>query len=63
MTINGAPYHKDALPPRSERLAADWKPWFEACISMFGVDRRMFESNFSYDKGVCSHVSVWDAFK
>jgi L-fuconolactonase len=63
MTTNGAAYHKNALPPRSERLAADWKPWFEACIDVFGADRCMFESNFSYDKGMCSYVSVWNAFK
>ena len=63
MPVNGFDYHKDERPPSSERIAADWKPWIQPCIEMFGVERCMFESNFPVDKGMCSYPVVWNAFK
>ena len=35
----------------------------ETLIEAFGPDRCMFESNFPVDKGLCSYVSCWNAFK
>ena len=63
MSVNGFDYHNDDLPPHSDQLASDWKPWIVSSIEIFGADRCMFESNFPYDKGMCSYVSVWNAFK
>jgi predicted TIM-barrel fold metal-dependent hydrolase len=34
-------------PPLSEELASAYKPYIETCIAAFGVNRAMFESNFS----------------
>ncbi len=63
MRVNGFDYHENALPPTSARIAEDWKPWIDACIELFGVQRCMFESNFPVDKGMCSYPVLWNAFK
>ncbi|MEI7712239.1 MAG: amidohydrolase family protein, partial [Rhodospirillales bacterium] len=63
MPIRGFTWHEDVLPPSSGQLAAAWKPIVESCIDAFGPDRCMFESNFPVDKGLCSYVSIWNAFK
>ena len=53
-----------ASPPApSTQLAAEWKPYIEACIEAFGVNRCMFESNFPVDLGSCSYAVLWNAFK
>ena len=53
-----------ATPPApSTQLAAEWKPYIEACIEAFGVNRCMFESNFPVDLGSCSYAVLWNAFK
>ena len=63
MTIRGFTWNDAALPPSSGQMAAAWKPIVETCIDAFGPDRCMFESNFPVDKGMCSYVSIWNAFK
>jgi predicted TIM-barrel fold metal-dependent hydrolase len=63
MTIRGFNWHEGVLPPSSGEMAAAWKPIMETCIDAFGPTRCMFESNFPVDKGMCSYVSVWNAFK
>jgi L-fuconolactonase len=63
MTIRGVDFHAEPLPPSSGELAGAWRPHMEACIEAFGADRCMFESNFPVDKGMCSYVSIWNAFK
>jgi predicted TIM-barrel fold metal-dependent hydrolase len=53
-----------ATPPLSSaELAAEWKPYIEACIEAFGPQRAMFESNFPVDSAVGSYATVWNAFK
>jgi predicted TIM-barrel fold metal-dependent hydrolase len=53
-----------ASPPApSTQLAAEWKPYIEACIEAFGVERCMFESNFPVDLGCCTYAVLWNAFK
>ena len=47
----------------STQLAAEWKPYIEACIEAFGVERCMFESNFPVDRGACDYATLWNAFK
>jgi L-fuconolactonase len=48
---------------RSTQLAAEWKPYIETCIELFGVERCMFESNFPVDLGSCTYPVLWNAFK
>lgn len=50
-------------PPSSAELAEDWRPYIEACIEAFGVDRCMFESNFAVDAATTSYSVLWNAFK
>jgi len=63
MRIFGFKFQDEKLPPTSEELAKAWGPYVEHCISAFGPDRCMFESNFPVDKGTCSYVALWNAFK
>jgi L-fuconolactonase len=50
-------------PATSEQLAAEWKPYIESCIELFGVNRCMFESNYPNDAGSCTYPVLWNAFK
>jgi predicted TIM-barrel fold metal-dependent hydrolase len=47
----------------STKLAADWRPYIETCIEVFGARRCMFESNFPVDGATCSYGALWNAFK
>lgn len=47
----------------SRQLAAAWRPYIETAISLFGVDRCMFESNWSANASVGSYGAHWNAFK
>lgn len=61
--VFGWRYADAALPPQSETLAEDWRPWVETCLDLFGPDRAMFESNFPVDKGQVGYRTLWNAFK
>jgi predicted TIM-barrel fold metal-dependent hydrolase len=50
-------------PATSDQLAAEWKPYIETCIELFGTQRCMFESNFPVDLGSCTYPVLWNAFK
>ena len=50
-------------PASSTQLAAEWKPYLDACIEAFGPERCMFESNFPVDLGSCDYDVLWNAFK
>jgi len=63
MTMCGFGFHERPRPPSSEELAAAWRPYIETCVETFGPARAMFESNFPVDKGSCSYVTCWNAFK
>ena len=63
MSIRGVSFHVAVLPPSSGELAHAWRPVMETCIETFGAARCMFESNFPVDKGMCSYVSIWNAYK
>ena len=63
MAISGFDFHKQALAPSSEQLAAAWTPYMHACIEAFGARRCMFESNFPVDKATCSYGVLWNAYK
>lgn len=63
MLYCGWDFHLRDVPPGSEELAAAWRPYVEACIEAFGIDRCMFESNFPMDKQSCAFSALWNAFK
>jgi L-fuconolactonase len=63
MKVFGFDFASRKLPPSSHDLSATLRPYFEACIEFFGVDRCMFESNFPVDKGMFSYGVLWNAFK
>lgn len=63
MRVNGLGFDRQATPPSSERVASVLSPFFDVCVSAFGSDRCMFESNFPVDKGSYSYVVCWNAFK
>ncbi|HLG80626.1 MAG TPA: amidohydrolase family protein [Bradyrhizobium sp.] len=63
MRLLGYDFHERPRPPSSEELAAAWRPYIETCIEAFGPRRAMFESNFPPDKGQCSYLVIFNAFK
>jgi L-fuconolactonase len=63
MAIMGFNFHKERIPPSSEKLAAEWRPYMETSIQLFGARRCMFESNFPVDKAMCSYPVLWNGFK
>lgn len=63
MPLFGFGFENLRRPPRSEALAAAWRPYIDACLEHFGTGRCMFESNFPVDKQSCSYGSLWNAFK
>jgi predicted TIM-barrel fold metal-dependent hydrolase len=63
MVSVGFDFHERDTPPSSEDLAAAWRPYIEACIESFGVERCMFESNFPPDKQSGGYTELWNAFK
>ena len=63
MRINGFGHEQKDMPPTSQSLAAEWKPYFDTCIEAFGTSRCMFESNFPVDKGSYSYQVYWNACK
>jgi predicted TIM-barrel fold metal-dependent hydrolase len=63
MIVCGARYHERPVPPGSDELASEWRPYVETCIELFGPERCMFESNFPVDKAMYSYTVLWNAFK
>lgn len=63
MAIIGYDFHKEPVPPSSKRLEAEWRPFMEKSIELFGARRCMFESNFPVDKAMMSYVVLWNGFK
>ena len=63
MRIGPFDFYRREAPPTSADLAAAWRPYIDACVTAFGADRCMFESNFPVDKITCSYAVLWNAFK
>ncbi|NYT22402.1 amidohydrolase [Alcaligenaceae bacterium] len=63
MPIGGFDFHKRERPPSSIDIAAQWGPYIETCIELFGPSRCMFESNFPVDRISCSYPVLWNAYK
>jgi L-fuconolactonase len=45
------------------QLAADWRPYIESCIELFGPRRCMFESNYPVDHVAGDYQTLWNVFK
>jgi predicted TIM-barrel fold metal-dependent hydrolase len=63
MRLAATDYMAQPRPPTSAELAALWRPYIETCITLFGADRCMFESNFPVEKMGIGWVALWNAFK
>ena len=63
MPFLGFPSLLSQTPAPSIQLADEWRPYIETCITAFGVDRCMFESNFPVDALSCDYATLWNAFK
>jgi predicted TIM-barrel fold metal-dependent hydrolase len=63
MVFPGFPSFMADPPASSQQLAAEWKPYVETCVQVFGAERCMFESNFPVDIGSCDYATLWNAFK
>jgi L-fuconolactonase len=63
MKLSGFTFFDNESPPSSQDLEKAWRPYIETCITAFGPQRAMFESNFPVDKGTCSYQVLWNAFK
>ena len=63
MRVFGFDFADKPAPPDSAALAQAWAPYVNECIEAFGPQRCMFQSNFPVDKGTCSYVVIWNAFK
>jgi len=61
--LSGFPSFRADPPARSERLAAEWRPYLAAAIELFGAKRCMFESNYPVDSGAGAYGTIWNAFK
>ena len=63
MALAGFGWRSQPTPPHSEALARAWQPYCDVCLSTFGAERCMFESNFPVDRSGCTYTSLWNAFK
>lgn len=63
MPILGFGFETHPGPVGSEQLAAVWKPFVEAAIEAFGVERCLLASNFPPDGRSSGYVPVWNAYK
>ena len=63
MRIGPVQHFRRPLPPSSAEVAEAWRPWIDTCISLFGAERCMFESNFPVDKTSSGYAVLWNAFK
>lgn len=59
----GFGYESRKTRATAEELAAEWRPWMEPLIELFGAERCMFESNFPVDIAAASYRTLWNAFK
>lgn len=63
MVENGFGWHEQPRPPDSTILMQATRRYYETAISLFGVERCMFESNFPVDGISCGYGTIWNSFK
>lgn len=61
--VNGRCWENRGLPPNSDEIAEDQKPYYLHAIECLGPDRCMFESNFPVEKESVSYQVLFNAFK
>ena len=61
--VNGRDWEKRDLPPTSDEIAEDQRPYYLHAIECLGPDRCMFESNFPVEKESVSYHVLYNAFK
>ncbi|CAK9069371.1 unnamed protein product [Durusdinium trenchii] len=59
----GFGFDERPTPASSEELADAWRPYISHCLTLFGVDRCIMESNFPMDRITCSYTVCWNALK
>jgi L-fuconolactonase len=63
MRLAAYDYGTAPRPPTSAELAALWRPYIEPCLTLFGPDRCMVESNFPVEKMGIGYGPLWNTFK
>ena len=63
MSLGSFDFTREPTPPRSERLAALWRPWIEPALELFGARRCMASSNFPVDKAGFGYGTLWNMYK
>lgn len=61
--FTGIQLHLEPEPPTSQKIEEVYRPFFEPCIELFGVDRCMFESNYPADRQQVDYTVLWNGFK
>ncbi|MBT3603426.1 MAG: amidohydrolase family protein, partial [Candidatus Latescibacteria bacterium] len=62
-SVNGRDWEKRNVPPTSDEIAEDQRPYYLHAIECLGPDRCMFESNFPVEKASVSYHVLYNAFK
>jgi predicted TIM-barrel fold metal-dependent hydrolase len=60
--LSGSPAFRAQPPANSASLAAEWRPYAETAVELFGADRSMFESNVPTDGCASSFTVVCNAY-
>lgn len=60
---SGFGFEHHQRPGTSAQLAEAWWPLIDTCITAFGTQRCMLESNFPVDGQSCGYTELWNAFK
>ena len=63
MEVNGFGWEHNDKPPTSQDLMERTRRYYETTISLFGVERCMFESNFPVDMIAGTYRTLWNSFK
>jgi L-fuconolactonase len=63
MIFWGFGFEQRVDPIGYRELAGTWRPYIEAGIEAFGVERCMMESNFPLEGVSCGYVPLWNALK
>ena len=63
MRLSAFGFDEAAEPPRSDQLAAVWRPWVMTALDLFGPDRCMWGSNFPVDKGSYGYATGLNAMQ
>jgi L-fuconolactonase len=63
MEVNGFGWEHKDQPPTSQALMERTRRYYETTISLFGVERCMFESNFPVDMIAGTYRTLWNSFK